>query len=120
MLKVYANQEFAPESVFDPEYGVESTYEVYGDDSTDNYDKVLREESEFDGIRGVQEYLAFLMTTDVFIIKAREAHGYTPDPDEERELEFKYQLSGGFGDWHWDIEYDWSHDCLVFKLGHDD
>ena len=119
MLKVYANQEFAPESVFDPEYGVEITYEVYGDDSTDNYDQVLREESEFDGIRGVQEYLAFLMTTDVFIIKALEAHGYTPDPDEERELD-KYQLSGGFGDWHWDIDYNQRHDCLVFMLGHDD
>ena len=109
---------FAPESVFDPEYGVETTYEVYGDDSTDNYDQVLREESEFDGIQEVQEYLDFLMTTVVYTIKVHEACGYL-DPDEVRELD-KYQLSGGFGDWHWDIDYNQRHDCLVFMLGHDD
>ena len=111
---------FAPESVFDPEYGVECHYEVYGDDSTDNYDRVLREESEFyGGIQGVQEYLDSLMQTEVFNILQAESDGYA-DSEEVRELEFKYQLSGGFGDWHWRIEYEQRHDCLVFMLGHDD
>ena len=116
MLIVYANQEFAPESVFDPEYGVEITYEVYGDDSTDNYDQVLREESEFDGVQGVQKYLDYLMQ---IFDKAVEEQGCNVEFEDICQRE-NCPLSGGFGDWHWDIEYDWSHGCQVFKLGHDD
>lgn len=106
---------FAPEPIPNSNLGVD-LLNVYGDDS---YDFVLWEESEFDGIQGVQKYLDFLMQTEAFNILKLDSDGYA-DPEDVRQLKLKYELSGDFGDWDWKIDYDEYSDCLVFFLWKND
>ena len=100
---------FAPE--VDLTVGVDNL-DLYGENDDSSYDSVLREESEFDGILGVQEHLDLLMKQGYKTPLGLRALGYYVDMSR-----LKSPLSGGFGEyWEWEIIYDLDSDCLVFRL----
>lgn len=100
---------FAPE--VDPYVGVDNL-DLYGEDEDSSYDSILREETEFDGILGVQKHLDYLMQLGYKSPLELGKLGYPVDMSRR-----KYPLSGSFGEyWEWEIIPDFDSDCLVFQL----
>ena len=100
---------FAPE--VDRYVGVDNL-DLYGEDEDSSYDSILREETEFDGILGVQKHLDYLTQLGYKSPLELVKLGYRVDMSRR-----KYPTSGGFGEyWVWKIEPDFDSDCLVFHL----
>lgn len=111
MLEIYPLSKRIPPRQVD-DYGCDHGLDLYDQDDDSSYDTILRMETEFDGILGVQEYLEHLMQLGYDKMLMMDSLGYTADENRRN-----YPLSGGFREyWDWQIIYDFDNDCLVFQL----